>query len=153
MIRKSGFQTAMKTEIQSPLSFAGLFDPSDYKGNWSSPEEETEKTRQDRRDRQEAQDHIEVARHNSSPGLPPGAPFKCQTKEIVKGCQNLALIVIPKHPAKTPGMDAIILSTLKVVGSRREESNTPSTDYDSVALTLSYTGDLRSKVRLVEILL
>ena len=26
-------------------------------------------------------------------------------------------------------------------GSRREESNTPSTDYDSVALTLSYTGE------------
>ena len=27
------------------------------------------------------------------------------------------------------------------VGSRREELNTPSTDYDSVALTLSYTGE------------
>jgi hypothetical protein len=33
-----------------------------------------------------------------------------------------------------------VIVVRKRMGSRREESNTPSTDYDSVALTLSYTG-------------
>lgn len=35
----------------------------------------------------------------------------------------------------------ILLNSQSAGGSRREESNTPSTDYDSVALTLSYTGE------------
>jgi hypothetical protein len=35
-----------------------------------------------------------------------------------------------------------ITSLSEADGSRREELNTPSTDYDSVALTLSYTGEL-----------
>jgi hypothetical protein len=43
------------------LKAIALFDRPNYKGNWSSPQEETEKTRE----------------------------------------------VIPEHPAKTPGMDAI----------------------------------------------
>jgi hypothetical protein len=34
-----------------------------------------------------------------------------------------------------------ILAIAAKPGSRREELNTPSTDYDSVALTLSYTGE------------
>ena len=61
-IRKHGLQTAMYPEIQGPRSFVGkrhkvlleikflkaiaLFDRSNYKGNWSSPAEETEKTRE-----------------------------------------------------------------------------------------------------------
>ena len=44
---------------------------------------------------------------------------------------------------------AIFIIKIELIGpskiegslSRREESNTPSTDYDSVALTLSYTGE------------
>jgi hypothetical protein len=47
-----------------------------------------------------------------------------------------------------------ITSQSEADGSRREESNTPSTDYDSVALTLSYTGEfVAGNVSLVEILL
>ena len=36
-------------------------------------------------------------------------------------------------------------------GSRREELNTPSPDYDSVALTLSYTGELLCELGFLEI--
>src|SRR5437762_261990 len=82
-------------------------DRSDYEGDGTSPEEESERTWQDRGDRRKTQHHIEVARHNSRPHAPPGAPFKRQTKDVVEGRQNLAAVIILKDPTYTPGIDAI----------------------------------------------
>src|SRR5581483_155250 len=52
-------------------------------------------------------DHIEFTRSNSASRLPPGTPFKCYTKDIVKGGQNLAPVVIFKNPTKAPGIYTI----------------------------------------------
>src|SRR5262249_36948125 len=48
-----------------------------------------------------------VTCHDSGPSLPPGAPFKRQTKKIVEGRQNLAGIVRSEDPSETPGIDAL----------------------------------------------
>ena len=48
------------------------------------------------------------------------------------------------YPRLANGLGAFgnpITSLSEADGSRREESNTPSPDWNSVALTLSYTGE------------
>src|SRR4029077_5980399 len=82
-------------------------DGSDYKRDGTSPEKKSKRTRQDRRNRQETHDQIEFARFNSASRLPPGTPFKCDTKDIVKGGQNLAPVVVFKNPTKAPGIYTI----------------------------------------------
>jgi hypothetical protein len=92
---------------ETPRPRQTAVDGPDHERDGPSPEKESKSTRQDRRNRQQAQDHVEFTPLDSRSRLPPGLPFKCQTKDIVESCQDLAAIIIPKDPTKTPGVDSI----------------------------------------------